>query len=104
LTDNGAKLPVHKELRDPFLWLSSSRLQGERGGEDKFHLIILNKNINGTCNKFKELPFIEGNQSIEINKLGPNLWISHDWAEAQPWVLFGGYRPTPWGARPSQSE
>ena len=44
--------------------------------------IILNKNINATCNYFKdftELQFIWGNQSIEINSLGPNLWISHDW-------------------------
>ena len=24
------------------------------------------------------------NQLIEINSLGPNLWISHDWARAQP--------------------
>uniref|UniRef100_A0A8C7STR0 RNA helicase n=1 Tax=Oncorhynchus mykiss TaxID=8022 RepID=A0A8C7STR0_ONCMY len=27
---------------------------------------------------------IEGNQSIEINKLCPNLWISHDWARVHP--------------------
>ena len=30
------------------------------------------------------LRFIEGNQSIEINSLGPNIWISHDWAGAHP--------------------
>ena len=40
------------------------------------------KNINATCNNFKdftELQFISGNPSIEINSLGPNLWISCDW-------------------------
>jgi hypothetical protein len=33
---------------------------------------------------FTELQFIEGNQSIEIHSLGPNLRISHDWIWAQP--------------------
>ena len=53
---------------------------------------ILNKNINVTCNNFNdftELQFIEGNQSIEINSLGPNLWILHDWAGVQPWEVCG---------------
>ena len=43
------------------------------------------------CNNFKyytELQFIEENQSFEIHLLGPNLWISPDWA------AMGG----PWGA------
>ena len=43
---------------------------------------VLNKNIDETWNNLKnvtELQFIQGNQSIEINELGPNLWISHDW-------------------------
>ena len=67
---------------------------------------ILNKNKNATCNNFKdlELQFIEGNQSTEINSLGPNLWISNDCVGAQPWVGLGGHRPTHWGARPSLSE
>ena len=43
-------------------------------------------------------------KSIEINSLGPNVWISHDWAGAQPCVGLGGHRPTHWGARPSQLE
>ena len=42
--------------------------------------------------------------SIEINSLGPNLWISHEWAGAQPLVGLGGHRPTHSGARPGQSE
>ncbi|XP_071224833.1 probable acyl-CoA dehydrogenase 6 isoform X2 [Salvelinus alpinus] len=40
----------------------------------------------------------------EIHSLGPNLWISHDWAGAQPWMGLGEHRLTHWGARPSQSE
>ena len=42
---------------------------------------ILNKNINATCNNFKDftqLQFIWVNQPIEINSIGPNLWILHD--------------------------
>ena len=45
-------------------------------------LYTLNKNVNATCNNFNiltELQFIQGNQSIEINELDPNLWLSHDW-------------------------
>ena len=57
--------------------------------------------INATCNKLNsstELQFIQGNQSIEMISLGPNLWISHDWAGAQPWA------PTHRRAMPSRSE
>jgi hypothetical protein len=35
-----------------------------------------------TSNKLKDftkLQFIKGNKSIELNSLGHNLWISHDW-------------------------
>jgi hypothetical protein len=39
-----------------------------------------------------------------MNTLGPNLWISHDWAGVQPRVDLGGHRSTHLGARPSQSE
>ena len=56
-------------------------------------LHILNKNINATCKNvydFTELQFISGNHSIEINKLGSNLWILHDWAGKQPFVGLGG--------------
>jgi hypothetical protein len=35
--------------------------------------------------------------------LGPNPWISHEWAGAQSLVGLGGQRPTHWGARLSQS-
>ena len=41
-------------------------------------VIILNKNINSTWNNLKDftdLQFIAGNQSIEINSLGPNIWM-----------------------------
>jgi hypothetical protein len=34
-------------------------------------------------------------QKVTGQSLGPNLWISHDWA---------GVQPTHWGAKPSQSE
>jgi hypothetical protein len=43
--------------------------------------------MEATCSDFKdftELQFIEGNHSILINSLGPNLWISHDWEGAKP--------------------
>ena len=33
-------------------------------------------------------------KSVNWKELGPNLWISHDWARAQPWVGLGGHRPT----------
>jgi hypothetical protein len=68
---------------------------------------ILKKYIHATCNNFNhltELQIISGNQSIETNELGPNLWISYDWAGAQPSVALGGHRPTHWRARTSQSE
>ncbi|CDQ59839.1 unnamed protein product [Oncorhynchus mykiss] len=45
-----------------------------------------------------------GNQSIQINSLHPILWISHDWAAAQPMVRLGGHRTTYLGARSSQSQ
>jgi hypothetical protein len=53
---------------------------------------IPNKNRNATWNTLKyftELQFISGNQSIEINTFGPNLWILHDLAGAQPRVGLG---------------
>ena len=39
---------------------------------------ILNKNINATFNDFTDLQFILRSQSIEMNSLGLNLWISHE--------------------------
>ena len=42
-----------------------------------------------------------GNQSIEIHSLGPNLWISHDWAGAQSWGSLGGH---PWETGPPTGE
>jgi hypothetical protein len=46
-------------------------------------MYVLNKNINTTYNNLDdfemELQFLYGNQSNEINSLGPNLWISHEW-------------------------
>ena len=41
---------------------------------------------------------------VNSNKLGPNLWISHEWAGPQPWVGLVGHRPTHLWARTSQSE
>jgi hypothetical protein len=44
------------------------------------YLVSYNEqNDNHNFNDFYELQFIKGNQLIEINALGPNLWISHEW-------------------------
>ena len=46
-----------------------------------FTRATLSKNRNASCNNFKdftELQFII-RKSVNWNKLGPNLWISHDW-------------------------
>ena len=49
------------------------------------NLTILIKNIKrNNFNNFTELQFIYGHQSVEIYSLGPNLWISHDWAGLLP--------------------
>ena len=49
--------------------------------------------------QFQRVSVHKGNQSVEINKLGPKIWISHDWPGVQPWVGLGGHRPTHLGAR-----
>jgi hypothetical protein len=33
-----------------------------------------------------------------------NLWISHNWAGAQPWMAQGGHRPTTWQPGPPTGE
>ena len=61
------------------------------------YIYITEQKCNATLNNFKgftELEFIYGNQSIEIHSLGPNLWISHDWAGVQPWVGLRGHSLT----------
>uniref|UniRef100_A0A8C8C663 Vesicular glutamate transporter 1 n=1 Tax=Oncorhynchus tshawytscha TaxID=74940 RepID=A0A8C8C663_ONCTS len=54
------------------------------------------------CNLGVAIVSMVNNQTIykgdkPILVVSPNLWISHDWEGAQPWLGLGGNRPTHWG-------
>uniref|UniRef100_A0A8C8BV97 Myosin-binding protein C, fast-type n=1 Tax=Oncorhynchus tshawytscha TaxID=74940 RepID=A0A8C8BV97_ONCTS len=52
-----------------------------------------------SCKAINDLGEDEVECRLEVRGTGPNLWISHDWAGAQPWVGLEGHRPTHLGAR-----